>query len=160
MIPPGGKPLDLGAEMPQSLGRPDSAPSASHPGGVLPMTVPRLVVLLAFLAGLASLLPAQPPAPAFRLAPALALEAEDFQIESGWKVVANGQGNYMVDIIGFNHISGERLLCLDAAAAEKGRAYHDVTVPKAGKYRLWVRYEYPAFCEALFRVAVEQDGKE
>ena len=33
------------------------------------------------------------------------------------------------------------------------------TVPEAGTYRLWVRYEYPAFCETRFRVVVEQDGK-
>src|SRR5207302_4590203 len=40
----------------------------------------------------------------FKLAPAVALEAEDFQVESGWKVVKNGEGNYMVDALGFNHI--------------------------------------------------------
>ena len=49
----------------------------------------------------------------FTLAPAVAAEAEDFRVESGWKVIRNGQGNYMVDIVGFNHISGERLLGVD-----------------------------------------------
>jgi hypothetical protein len=101
---------------------------------------------------------AQPPQAAFRLAPALALEAEDFQIESGWKVVQNGHGNYMVDAVGFNHISGERLLCTDGKD-ETASAFLDVNLPEAGKYRLWVRYEYPAFCETRFRVQVEQDGK-
>lgn len=96
--------------------------------------------------------------PAFQLAPALALEAEDFAIEKGWRVVQNGQGNYMVDIIGFQHISGERLLCVDGAdktavAVAKG------TAPEAGDYRLWVRYEYPPFTECRFRVVVEQAGK-
>jgi hypothetical protein len=109
-------------------------------------------VLCLFLA--ATPLHAQP----FTLAPAVAIEAEDFTIESGWKVIRNGQGNYMVDTIGFNHISGECLLGLDAKT-ETASAYHDVTIPVAGNYRLWIRYEYPAFCEARFRVVVEQGGK-
>ena len=50
----------------------------------------------------------------FKLAPAVAVEAEDFAIDKGWKVLKNGEGNYMVDIIGFCHISGERLLHLPA----------------------------------------------
>jgi hypothetical protein len=103
-----------------------------------------------------SLLVAQPPM--FKLARAVAVEAEDFQVESGWKVVRNGRGNYMVDAIGFNHISGERLLCIDAKE-DSASAFLDVTLPEAGKYRLWVRYEYPAFCETRFRVQVQQDGK-
>src|SRR5580700_7961866 len=98
--------------------------------------------------------PAQP----FKLAPAVAVGAEDFTIESGWKVIRNGHGNYMVDIIGFNHISGERLLGIDHQT-ESASAYADIVVPQAGKYRLWVRYEYPAFCETRFRVVVEQNGK-
>ena len=54
------------------------------------------VAVLAVLAlpALAPLAGGQP----FKLAPAVALEAEDFTAESGWKVVRNGQGNYMVDI--------------------------------------------------------------
>ena len=50
----------------------------------------------------------------FQLAPAVAVEAEDFTVEKGWQVIQNGHGNYMVDCVGFNHISGERLLGLDA----------------------------------------------
>ncbi len=99
---------------------------------------------------------AQPPA--FKLAPAVALEAEDFQIEAGWKVVQNGHGNYMVDMVGFNHISGERLLCVDEKD-DTASAFMDITVPEKGKYRLWVRYEYPGFCEARFKVVVQQGGK-
>jgi hypothetical protein len=94
----------------------------------------------------------------FRLAPAVAIEAEDFQVESGWKVIHNGNGNYMVDIIGFNHISGERLLGIDSKN-DSASAFADVTVPETGAYRLWVRYEYPAFCETRFRVVVEQNGQ-
>jgi hypothetical protein len=98
------------------------------------------------------------PTQGFKLAPAVAVEAEDFTVESGWKVLRNGHGNYMVDIVGFNHISGERLLGIDEKN-DTASAFLDVTVPVAGKYRLWVRYEYPAFCETRFRVIVEQGGK-
>jgi hypothetical protein len=94
----------------------------------------------------------------FKLAPAVALEAEDFVIDRGWKVIRNGRGNYMVDIIGFNHISGERLLGVDARD-DTASAHADVTLPEAGRYRLWVRYEYPAFCETRFRVLIEQGGR-
>jgi len=94
----------------------------------------------------------------FRLAPAVAIEAEDFHIESGWKVIGNGHGNYMVDMIGFNHISGERLLGLDSKD-DSASAFADVAVPETGAYRLWVRYEYPAFCETRFRVVVQQKGQ-
>src|SRR6516225_9030920 len=97
-------------------------------------------------------------AQAFQLAPAVAVEAEDFTIESGWKVLQNGHGNYMVDAIGFNHISGERLLGVDSKD-DTAAAHADVDVPAAGNYRLWVRYEYPAFCETRCRVKVEQGGK-
>ena len=62
-----------------------------------------------------------PAKPVFQLAPAVAVEAEDFTVESGWRVVKNGAGNYMVDIIGFQHLSGERLLSLDST--EIGRAH-------------------------------------
>ena len=112
--------------------------------------------LIAVLLFAVSRADAQPPP--FKLAPAVAVEAEDFQIESGWKVIINGHGNYLVDVIGFNHISGERLLSLDGKD-DNGSAFLDVTIPEAGKYRLWARYEYPAFCETRFRVVVEQDGK-
>jgi hypothetical protein len=97
-------------------------------------------------------------AQSFKLAPALALEAEDFTALSGWKVVQNGRGNYMVDAVGFNHVSGERLLTLDSRD-DTGSAHADVVLPEPGRYRLWVRYEYPAFCEARFRVVVRQDGR-
>src|SRR5438105_2810750 len=77
--------------------------------------------------------------PEFKLAPAVAVEAEDFQVESGWKVIQNGHGNYMVDAVGFNHISGERLLCVDAKN-DDASAFMDINLPETGKYRLWVRY--------------------
>jgi hypothetical protein len=96
--------------------------------------------------------------PAFRLAPAVALEAEDFTVEQGWQVLHSGEGNYMVDAIGFCHTSGERFLAIDERD-ETAAAYTDVQAPVAGDYRLWVRYEYPAFCETRFRVVVEQAGR-
>jgi hypothetical protein len=94
----------------------------------------------------------------FVLAPAVAVEAEDFTIENGWRVIRNGQGNYMVDIIGFQHISGERLLGTESNATAS--AFADIAVPQSGDYRLWVRYEYPPFSDARFTVAVQQGGKE
>jgi hypothetical protein len=119
----------------------------------VPLT--RTTALAALLASVAPLTAQQPP---FKLAPAVAVEAEDFTVEKGWKVIPDGGGNYMVDIIGFNHISGERLLGIDEKD-ETASAFLDVTLPEAGKYRLWARYEYPAFCECRFRVRVEQGGK-
>lgn len=113
----------------------------------------RLVLLALFLLACPAV------AQKFTLAPAVVVEAEDFTVTKGWKVIRNGQGNYMVDAIGFNHVSGERLLGIDGQD-QTAAAHADVEVPAAGKYRLWVRYEYPAFCETRFAVVVEQDGKK
>ncbi len=121
-------------------------------------TLLRTLPLALLLSVLALALPPAAAQPAFKLAPAIAIEAEDFTVESGWKVVQNGHGNYMVDVIGFNHVSGERLLCIDAKN-DTASAYADITVPETGKYRLWVRYEYPPFCETRFRVVAQQGGK-
>ncbi|MCX5658531.1 MAG: beta-galactosidase trimerization domain-containing protein [Planctomycetota bacterium] len=106
-------------------------------------------------AGAASAAPPAPPT----LAPAVAVEAEDFTIEKGWKVVKNGEGNYNVDIIGFGHIGGERLLQAPSADTTAS-ASTNVAVPVDGPYKLWVRYEYPAFTEVRFKAIVEQGGKK
>lgn len=92
------------------------------------------------------------------LAPAVAVEAEEFIIEKGWKVIRVGEGNYTVDVVGFCHIGGERLLHVDAEDATAA-AFKDVTIPETGDYVLWVRYEYPAFTETIFKAVVEQGGK-
>ncbi len=86
----------------------------------------------------------------------IAIEAEQFANKGPWKVVANGQGNLMVDILGFNHISGEKLLSLPFDS--HGTAETSVNIPKEGNYRLWVRYEYPGFCDASFEVEIQQKG--
>ncbi len=109
-----------------------------------------------FMLGAVAQAPAQTPAPV--PAPAVAFEAEEFQIEKGWKIIRVGEGNYTVDIIGFGHMSGERFLHAEAADATAS-AFKDVTVPQAGDYTLWVRYEYPAFTETIFKAVVEQGGK-
>jgi hypothetical protein len=109
---------------------------------------------LALVLALASLTAQGQP---FKLAPAVATEAEGFTIDSGWTVLKNGNGNYMVDIIGFCHLSGERLLHLPPDKA--GKAHLDLEVPQEGTYRLWVRYEYPPHCDTSFKVVIEQDGK-
>jgi hypothetical protein len=113
--------------------------------------VPRMMRLACLL--LASL--AGPVLAQFKLAPAVVAEAEDFSITDGWKAVRNGQGNSMVDIIGFNHLSGERVLHLPATAS-KGSATLEIHVPVAGDYRLWVRYEYATGTDCRFRVRVNQ----
>src|ERR1051326_3636728 len=87
------------------------------------------------------------------------MEAEDFKPKgAGWKVVMNGQGNYMVDIIGFNHISGERVLSADAHTKD-AKAVATVQIPEAGDYRVWSRFEMPTGTEERFRVEVRQNGK-
>ena len=86
----------------------------------------------------------------------IAVEAEHFQAKGNWIPVSNGQGNLMVDAVGFNHISGEKLLCLPADS--QGIAETTITIPAAGNYRLWVRYEYPVFCDTSFAIQIHQDG--
>lgn len=46
--------------------------------------------------------------------PAIAIEAEDFTVQAGWKAIRMGEGNYAVDIIGFMHTSGERFLHVES----------------------------------------------
>lgn len=94
----------------------------------------------------------------FKLAPAVAVEAEDFKMEQGWHPIKMGEGNYAVDIIGFSHTSGERFLHVDARDTTAS-AYQDITVPQVGPYRLWVRYEYMPFTESRFKVTIEQNGQ-
>lgn len=86
----------------------------------------------------------------------VAIEAEHFQSKGQWKPVAIGQGNCMVDVVGFNHISGEKLLCLPPEA--NGTAETSINIPAAGNYKLWVRYEYPVFCDASFAIEIQQEG--
>lgn len=91
--------------------------------------------------------------------PALTIEAEDFKPadKNGWRVVKNGEGNYMVDIIGFQHIFGERLLSADAGSKD-AMATAAVTIPAAGSYRVWSRFEQPTGTENRFRVEIRQNG--
>ena len=120
--------------------------------------LPRFL-LAAFCAfGMTHAASAQPAAPAAPAPLAVGAEAEDFKIEKGWKVLNYGQGNYMVDTVGFCHVSGEQLLSLPASESA-GVASHELKVPAAGNYRLWVRYEYHAWTDARFKVVVEQGGK-
>jgi hypothetical protein len=95
--------------------------------------------------------------------PALTIEAEDFvpikpALGAGWKAIRDGEGNYMVDIVGFNHVSGEHLLQAPASA-KNATAKADITIPASGTYRVWSRFEQPTNCDNRFRVEVEQSGK-
>ncbi len=128
------------------------------------MSVNRTLNPLAIILGIALslLIPVygsgQSPQPSTSEAPpkAIAIEAEHFQNKGAWKTVANGNGNLMVDVVGFNHISGEKLLCLPSDA--QGKAETPITIPAAGNYKLWVRYEYPVFCDASFVIEIHQEG--
>ena len=117
-----------------------------------PMMLFALIIVLLIRA-----LPSQAQQPA---APSAAVvEAEDFKPQStpdpvGWKVVFNGQGNYMVDTIGFNHISGERLLSTDAHVTDAQAT--TITILEAGDYRVWSRFEQPTNTENRFRVEIRQ----
>ena len=94
----------------------------------------------------------------FKLAPAVAVEAEDFHVESGWKVVQDGDGNYMVDIVGFNHISGERLLCVDGKS-DNASAFWMLPFPKPVNIACGaLRVPRPSARRA-FVSSVQQDGK-
>ncbi len=87
------------------------------------------------------------------------VEAEHFEpVGDGWSVVMMGQGNYMVDIIGFQHISGERLLSAKSDVKD-ARATATIQIPEDGDYRLWTRYETPTNCEQRFRVEIRQSDK-
>src|SRR6266496_1743239 len=55
------------------------------------------------------------------------LEAEHF-VGAGWRPIAVGEGNYMIDVIGASHVSGGRLLHADAEAIG-ATARADLRVP-------------------------------
>ena len=113
-------------------------------------TRPVLALLLAIVvSGLGALGPASrgaaqvPAQDAEQAAPAepgtgsrrVLLEAERFATDGGWRPIAVGQGNYMVDTIGASHVSGGRLLHADAAAVG-ATARADLTPPGPGRYKL------------------------
>src|SRR5919204_6223273 len=58
------------------------------------------------------------------------LEAERF-VGDGWRPIAVGEGNYMVDAIGASHVSGGRLLHAEADAVG-ATARTELVVPAAG----------------------------
>ena len=109
---------------------------------------------------------AQPPSPGSGLPPGVVVEAEDFvprgtpgSVGGNWNTLFNGQGNSMVDIIGHQHISGERVLSAPAQAKE-ALASAKIQLPAPGDYRLWARFEQPTNAENRFRVEVRQGKAE
>lgn len=113
-----------------------------------------LPYLLAFTVCAGAQTPETPPPPR-----GVAIEAEDFKpVGEGWRVIKNGEGNYMVDMVGFNHISGERVLSAPAKAKD-AKAVATVMIPEDGDYRVWSRYETPTGTEERFRVEIRQGGK-
>ena len=99
------------------------------------------------------------PEPGSQLA-RLVLEAEDFRPRgAGWRPIRVGEGNYMVDSIGASHISGEALLHAPADA-DGATASLETEIPRAGRYKVWARYEYPyRDYHVLFQVSIEQPGR-
>ncbi|MFN0070563.1 MAG: beta-galactosidase trimerization domain-containing protein [Chloroflexota bacterium] len=87
------------------------------------------------------------------------LEAEHFAHEgTGWQAISTGQGNYFVDAIGAAHYSGEQMLRL-ASHLGPAQAQTTTQIPRAGVYRVWLRYDYPwRDVSARVRVRVEQHG--
>ncbi len=89
----------------------------------------------------------------------IVLEAEDFRPSGhgGWKAIRDGDGNYMVDIIGASHISGGMLLSAPASAVG-AKAVLDTDIPAAGMYKIWARYEAPLKYNCIFDISVVQGG--
>ncbi len=84
----------------------------------------------------------------------LILEAERFQPAAGlsWKAISCGE-NYFWDAIGNGYFSGEKLL----SAPEHGLpsdAGLTASVPRDGRYKLWVHYEAPKDYNTCFGVKV------
>ncbi|MCC7106925.1 MAG: hypothetical protein IT307_17465, partial [Chloroflexi bacterium] len=87
------------------------------------------------------------------------VEAEWLRSEQGWRSIAVGQGNYMVDSIGASHVSGGAEL--HAGSSESvARAVGSAAVPAPGRFRLWARYEYPYFeYSVAFQVTLRQGDR-
>jgi len=83
------------------------------------------------------------------------MEAEDFNVESGWKVISGYEGYFPAEP---NVWSANRLKADPGKVA--ARAKLEIAVPKAGEYNLWVRYESPFGFDVPFRVRIVQNGKE
>ncbi len=83
------------------------------------------------------------------------MEAEDFKIESGWKVISGYEGYFPAEP---NIWSGNRLKAESGPGTAQAKL--EILVPQDGEYNLWVRYESPFGFDIPFRVRIVQNGKE
>ena len=90
----------------------------------------------------------------------LLVEAEDFTVKSGWRVMPY-RDNYYASTFAITFLS--RMGCLDAPEqideGKKAVAEKVVNIPYADTYDLLARYEQPFQFSAEFTVEVEQGGK-
>jgi hypothetical protein len=96
----------------------------------------------------------QPPA-----ATTILIEAEDFHpaADSAWKPVPVGE-NYYHATLANTFISRQQLLSAPEQC-EPSRATSEVTIPAAGNYRIWTRYELPSRWRVEHTLRIEQAGK-
>lgn len=92
----------------------------------------------------------------------LIAEGEDFKVVSGeWKVLPYPE-NYYAATFAICFLS--RMACLSAPAqlpaGQEAVATQEVTIPYAGEFQVFARYEQPYNFSVEFTVAIEQGGKE
>ena len=92
---------------------------------------------------------------------AITIEVEDFLPVAPlrgarWREIVIGDGNDMVDLVGWSHISSEHLL--HAPASVMGAVARAViSIPAGGTYRVCRRGEQPANADDRFRVEIRQN---
>jgi Beta-galactosidase trimerisation domain len=86
------------------------------------------------------------------------LEAEDFAIERGWKVVPYGE-NYFASTFAITFLSRQTCLGAPEQAGPEALATLDVDVPVSDSFQLLARYEQPYQFSVEFDLEIVQDGK-
>src|SRR5262245_5449393 len=101
---------------------------------------------------------ATPVAAQDRLPVRLFVEAEDFDVKSGWRVMPY-RDNYYAGTFAITFLS--RMACLGAPEqlTKKAIAEKVVNIPYADTFELLARYEQPFQFAVEFTVEVEQGGK-
>lgn len=98
-------------------------------------------------------IPIMRPSATYGDAAEIKLEAEHFEIVSGWRVAGPEEGYFPSRP---NEWSGGKLIA--DPGTEPAEAVKRFAVPRDGEYHLWVHYESPYGFDASFSVAIRQDG--